>query len=429
MGENNSMKPAIKAALTASLLIFVGCADTTASVDEDDEENLAVGSDELTLCEILNPILNPGKALFEQETFGGNGRVCRTCHDVGTGSISPASVKARFLANPNEPLFRGIDSDDGVSGASYQRLKTFATVLVTIDLPPYVRLADDPTATRVTLERGVPSTFDKHPVLEPVLMADTRAPSLALQALDAVHGHAQSTIEPTPQQLDKIAQFEAEQLYSSAALGGFAHGAPAPKLPPGYTASQQRGRKFVEDVPFNPAQTGMAGVCALCHSGPMLNTTKEIVANGIVLQGAGLRVSTAFVSELNDRNRPTRQYLFKIPAGVPVPPLPVPVDFQSVGADGVTTVAMTTSDPGLALISSSPIIHGDPSIAVGVFNLFKIPTLWNMRNTAPYFHDNSAATIEALVEHYNRFFTSPVFGLPPLSAQDRADLAAYLKLL
>lgn len=417
------MKPAIKAALTASLLILVGCDGATDPVDEENSES---DSEALTF-----PWVNTtaGRFLFEHETFGGNGRVCRTCHDNETGAISPASVKARFALAPNEPLFRAIDSDDGVSGASYTRLKNFATVLVSIDLPPYVRLADDPTATAVTLERGVPSTFDKNPVLEPVLMADTRAPNLAVQALGAIHGHAQSTIEPTSTQLAKIAQFESEALFSSCALDTFAHGGPAPKLPTAYTVSQQRGRKFIEDVPFNPAVTGMAGVCALCHSGPMLNTTKQIVVNGVQLQPAGARVSTAFVSELNDRHLPTRQYLFTIPAGAALPFLPAPPDFQTTGADGSTTIGLTTSDPGLALTSSAPLIHGDASIATGAFNLFKVPTLWNVRKTAPYFHDNSAATLPALVEHYNRFFTSPAFGLPPLSAQDQADIVAYLKLL
>ena len=37
-----------------------------------------------------------GKRLFEQETFGGNGRTCRTCHSVATGTVSPDDAAARF---------------------------------------------------------------------------------------------------------------------------------------------------------------------------------------------------------------------------------------------------------------------------------------------------------------------------------------------
>jgi cytochrome c peroxidase len=40
---------------------------------------------------------------------------------------------------------------------------------------------------------------------------------------------------------------------------------------------------------------------------------------------------------------------------------------------------------------------------------------------APYFHDGSAPTLEAVVDHYQR-----QFGLP-LSAAQKADLIAYLR--
>jgi cytochrome c peroxidase len=34
----------------------------------------------------------------------------------------------------------------------------------------------------------------------------------------------------------------------------------------------------------------------------------------------------------------------------------------------------------------------------------RIPTLWGIRHTAPYFHDNSAPTLEQAVAHYVDFF-------------------------
>ena len=47
------------------------------------------------------PQILKGKRLFEQETFGGNGRTCLTCHTRETGTISPRDVSAgshRILA-------------------------------------------------------------------------------------------------------------------------------------------------------------------------------------------------------------------------------------------------------------------------------------------------------------------------------------------
>ena len=73
------------------------------------------------------------------------------------------------------------------------------------------------------------------------------------------------------------------------------------------------------------------------------------------------------------------------------------------------------------------------------FNAFKIPQLRGVRHTAPYFHDNSARTLEDVVEHYRRFFliVSDADGpdnpeeqpLIVLTDQDKKDIVAFLKLL
>ena len=62
-------------------------------------------------------------------------------------------------------------------------------------------------------------------------------------------------------------------------------------------------------------------------------------------------------------------------------------------------------------------------------NAFKIPSLWGVRRTAPYFHDNSAKTLDELAAHYARFFEVITQGAVTLSEQDKADMVAYLKLL
>jgi cytochrome c peroxidase len=63
-------------------------------------------------------------------------------------------------------------------------------------------------------------------------------------------------------------------------------------------------------------------------------------------------------------------------------------------------------------------------------NLFKIPTLWGVKDTSPYFHDNSAKTLEDVAEHYAFFFlTSPSTRGFIFTEQDQADIVAFLKLL
>lgn len=39
-------------------------------------------------------------------------------------------------------------------------------------------------------------------------------------------------------------------------------------------------------------------------------------------------------------------------------------------------------------------------------DLFKTPSLWGIRHTAPYFHDNSAKSLEEVAEKYTFFFES-----------------------
>jgi len=61
--------------------------------------------------------------------------------------------------------------------------------------------------------------------------------------------------------------------------------------------------------------------------------------------------------------------------------------------------------------------------------MFKIPSLWGVKKTAPYFHDNSVKTLEELAAFYaNLFANSPDFPVQ-LTAQDEIDMVAYLKLL
>src|SRR4029453_15862825 len=115
--------------------------------------------------------LKDGQQLFERETFGGNGRTCRTCHGRKTGTLSPREVQQRFLNNPQDPLFLHDGSDDGVGGG-VSRILADATILVTIPLPPNVRLGDS-TDRFVTVKRGIPTTLNT-PSLDPVLMLDGR---------------------------------------------------------------------------------------------------------------------------------------------------------------------------------------------------------------------------------------------------------------
>ena len=244
--------------------------------------------------------MSGGQRLFDHETFGGNGRTCRTCHSGDDGTIDPAEVAERLAEDPSEPLFSHDGLDDFFSGTS--RIAAHATILIERDLPAGVVLVDDPSATSVVLARGVPSTVNT-PGLDPALMYDMRDADLENQASGAIDRHSQATIAPTPQQLQAIANFQRtdRRFFSSKALKSFAQGGPAPDLPQGHTASEKRGREFFVDAPWNPPSK--KGVCALCHSGPVLNTANQFTT---VPTGAppGWRAFDIGVSSRNLMNQP-----------------------------------------------------------------------------------------------------------------------------
>jgi cytochrome c peroxidase len=359
-----------------------------------------------------------GKKLFERETFGGNGRTCRTCHSKRTGTLSLADVQRLIAkAKPNDAflIHDALDAD----GVGTTRVRTHGTIRLSIPLPPWLSLADDPGATHVTVFRGIPSTRNT-PALDTVLNYDGRAPTLQEQALVAVHNHNQNSVEPTAAQLDAIAEFQRtdSHFFSSDDLEEFAAGGPAPELPLGVTPAEQRGRRFFVEAPFTPPSKN--GICALCHSGPMLNRVNQ--AHSTFSGGSpppGVRFIDTGVTLVNAPDNPIRTWVID---------------------DGINPV-VTIDSPDIGLLLNPAPPSPPPFVIPRAFfaNLFKIPTLWGVKDTAPYFHDNGAKTLRDAVAHYQRFFNfteaqDPVGsrtlgGFIVLTDGDVDDIVAYLQLL
>ncbi len=259
------------------------------------------------------------------------------------------------------------------------------------------------------------------PALDPALMYDIRNPDLQAQAAGAIDRHAQSTIPPTAAQLDAIAEFQQtdNRFFSSKAMKAFAEGGPAPGLPAGRTASERRGREFFVDAPWDPPNK--RGTCALCHSGPMLNTANQFTT---AATGAppGWRAFDILVSSRNLMNNPVHTF--------------------AVTDSCNTTVVVRSADPGIMITG----VYNIPMLAQFLppkelcilhpaffANMFKTPQLRGVRHTAPYFHDNSAKSLEEVMEQYKFLFTSNI-GVPItdsnilLTQQDIDDIIAFLRL-
>jgi hypothetical protein len=362
-----------------------------------------------------------GERLFDVETFGGNGRTCVTCHMPETGTITLEAIAARLLTSPSEPLFRHDGLDGGVNGTT--RIVREGTIRVELTLPPSVTLVDDPTRRTIVFNRGVPSTVNS-PSLDggsfAALMFDLRNDNLQDQARDAIAGHSKGTVPATTEQLNAIAAFEQQgaRSFSSAALRANARGGARVELPQGTTESERNGRLFFLESGVDGTKQGM---CGECHGGPNLNEVtalgKRESAGAPFPLPIGARFASALVSERNLPNNPL--FRFRV----------------DNGAGDVRLVI--SPDPGIMLTQRQSSRHlafhlpADAHPAV-TLNLFKTGSLWGIKRTPPYFHDNSAKTLRDVVDHYadHLFKQFPFAGVVnTLTEQERIDIVAYLNLL
>ena len=101
-------------------------------------------------------------------------------------------------------------------------------------------------------------------------------------------------------------------------------------------------------------------------------------------------------------------------------------DFMNNGLDTDTTL----TDEGRKKVTNDPGDRGK----------FKVPSLRNIALTAPYMHDGRFATLEEVIDHYDHGTKNSAtvdillqYNLQPgglqLTAQDKADLVAFLKTL
>lgn len=387
--------------------------------------------------------------------LGGNGRACADCHIPSDSlQLSPASAQARFRElqqrrerNPRarDPLFLPIDADDfrvnGANASDYSNLLQNGLVRVTLPLPPNIRLIDPLTnavsgETSADVWRMVPSVNDvrltgadganpqwpRGPNTTGGYQLDGRKADLQEQALGALESHAQIVRPPSARFLDDLAAFQ-NVLFSSSRARELADAVragimPLPDVDPPLNALAQQGK-----ATFTRA-------CAQCHGGPGQSTTQ-------------LPLPLRFHDISSQCPRPVDTV---VPARFTFEPCPTRLarnarTYEITLANG-TIVRRTSSDPGRALLTG---FVGGPAPADD-WNKLDVNGLRGIARTAPYFHNNSADTLEQVIAHYIAFFkraqvTAPPGIVPPFTTTDgvhfdrqplpeeTAGLVAYLKTL
>lgn len=384
-----------------------------------------------------------GKANFRDRTLpglGGNGRSCADCHMPSQSfQLTPAAALARFTAmtttGADDPLFRPIDADDfrvnGAAAADYTNLVQNGLIRVTIPLPPNVKLLNCgstvpcpasavPTSETVAdVWRSVPSIFDvnltgpdgaapvwaRGPNRSGGYQLDGRIDTLQNQALGALRGHGGITVDPPASFLDDIAAFQITQfsspsvkLLSDAMAAGTS---PLPDPDPALDELETSGKAV------------FTRSCAQCHGnlGGHPSTSTPILQGVQGTPTALVRyhdIATACPRPVDNVSPPRFSFqqcspsqlrnvrTYEItnsgvaPSGSPcggAPPQPACV------------TRLTTSDPGRLLLTGFPVAGGP-----GDIQHMDIPNLRGISRTAPYFVNNTAATLEEVLEHYKQFF-------------------------
>jgi cytochrome c peroxidase len=385
--------------------------------------------------------------------LGGNGRACADCHMPNDSfQLSPAAAEARFrllqwrrLFNPSadDPLFRPVDADDfrtnGDDAHDYRNLRQNGLVRITFDLPANMRLVDPATdlpssETFVDVWRSVPSVNDvaltgpdegqswfRGPNASGGYQLDARLTTLQEQAQAAFTNHAQTGNAAPSQMLDDLASFQ-RVLFTSHRVRNLAAAVadgttPLPDVDPRLSALETKGKAVFERA------------CAQCHGGPGQSTAQlPVIRYHDISTQCPRPVDTVtparfvFAPCVPRLARNARTYEITLPNG--------------------SRTRRTSSDPGRALLTG---VVGGPQ-AQDDWNKFDMPGLRGISRTAPYFHNNSAATLEEMVDHYVEFFkrvkaNAPPGVVPPIATTDgvhfdrapapeeRAALLAYLRKL
>ena len=383
-----------------------------------------------------------GNANFHDRTLaglGGNGRACSDCHMDAEGfQLTPAAARARFeqmiASGVDDPLFRAIDANDlrinGAAASDFTNLIENGLIRVTIPLPANVKLLDCgssipcpasavPTSETVAdVWRSVPPIFDvsitgpdgvapvwpRGPNTTGGYQLDGRVDTLQHQALGALHGHAEIAIDPPASWLDDVASFQLTQ-FSSPSVRELADAmaagtTPLPDPDPALDELELQGKAVFERA------------CAQCHgnlaghpsgSTPIVQgtpgTPTALIRYHPIQSGCPRPVDTVspprFVFTPCSPSQLANVRTYEI-TNSGVPPTGTPC-----GGSGQPpcVTRITTSDPGRLLLTGFP-QPGGP----GDIEHFDVPSLRGISRTAPYFTNNTAPTLEAMLDHYKAFF-------------------------
>jgi len=386
-------------------------------------------------------------------SLGTNGRSCATCHVASEGwTITPADMQARFDATGGtDPVFRTNDgsvsptadvSTVNARRSAYKMLLSRGVIRVGLPIPANAEFTlasvDDPyhhaSASELSLfRRPLPST---NLAFLSAIMWDGREASLGSQAIDATLGHAKAT-DTVQSQMDSIVAFESSIFTASGSVVGAggtenlgATGGPRNLAStPFYIGINDPIGMNPMNTPFDPKAMTMFSAWATNPGNGHPGWSRAAIARGETVFNTH-QIAITGVKGLNDKlgvttiqgtcttchdtpNVGDHSVAMALDIGLTDASQRTP-DMPLYTLKNKTTGAtIQTTDPGKALISGKWADIGK----------FKGPILRGVGLRAPYFHNGSAATLDAVLDFYEERF-----GLG-LTVQERTDLLAFLQAI
>jgi hypothetical protein len=464
-----------------------GTKEVLPATDEFDNVNGKLG-----VLEASGSIDTNGHPFFTP--LGTNGRACVNCHQPTYGmSVSTSGLRDRWLATDGkDPVFAAFDGSNcpdlpQEKESSHSLLLNRGLFRIPLSWPPRnadgspkpvefsIEVVRDPTGCNTSRQFGLKSDHPKVSVYrrprpaanlkyvmsggQPIvlktgmladrdpetgkfvamnMMADAREPSLMTQAINAILGHEEAKKEPTPQQLEKIVEFES-QVYVAQTEHVFAGALALPGGPAGFGPAAMRDRRagVLGDNNYDPVfglfdswkgkdfyrasiargadifmnrqfwlrdathinSIGLGNplkrTCATCHNAQM--TGQDLSAGWVDVGTTNYPTWTEPSTWAGSSELP----VFKITCSKDADPHPY------LGR------VIYTTDPGRALISGRCVDVGS----------IVMQQLRGLSARAPYFANGSAKDLREVVDFYDRRFDMK------LSESEKNDLVNFLGAL
>jgi hypothetical protein len=369
-------------------------------------------------------------ALFQGPSvaFGGtvtsNGRTCFTCHrgvKATALGLQPGPISA--VVPLTDPLFTGIEADGQGDPDTMYNLDQLGLVKIRPNRFNLTRSESDPVRQGFGWRKSIHLI---NTAFEHGLLSDMRGRVMFEVDRGAVFSHTQTSDLRfddlfTVQNSNDLEAFQfsilsdprlaallnpSDPMYSTLANDPF-------YTVPVATQAQKRGRDVFQQS------------CMTCHNTPnVFNNVSNVEALGDATRPPNFpsfapAVGRAFNVGVAERNKFNLRFSNYDATTGHYTPIILPVARE----DGSTKMLKVTTDPGLGLITTRAADVGR----------FKVPQLRALVNNAPYFHDNSAATLTEVIDYFNSdaYNCSADGSNYPihLDADQRADLLAFLKIL